>query len=428
MQLAVLGSGVAPPSPARGAPALALRTELTAWLFDCGDDTQRQLGRQSAVRHGRVNAFFVTSRAGGGALGLPGMLCIASAARDIARTASPPRGRGRGRGRDRGPPPRPPPPSPVAVFAPPGVADFLAASLTLSDTFLGMPVCVHELAWGAGADLEPSPRGGALAVRSLLCRRARLSGSRLAPDRLNPHGHHDVGTPPSPASARAQEGLKRRGVRAPARLPAAGDPGLDPDPAASAWTLALDDSVIVTAHPLGGGEGGAGPDSVLYVVREAARAGRLDAAAALAAGVPSGPAMGSLKSGLPVTLEDGTVFEASRFVGPDVPGRVVAVAGDAPPGALAAAAPLFRDADILVASAADAAGAGAAAGAARVGCLVLARFPAGSDPDAAVAAATAAAAAVAGDQHVVTVIAASDLDLLSVERRERVAGVGEEGG
>ena len=42
--------------------------------------------------------------------------------------------------------------------------------------------------------------------------------------------------------------------------------------------------------------------------------------------------------------------------------------------------------------------------------------------------ARAAAAAVAGDQHVVTVIAASDLDLLSVERRERVAGVGEEGG
>ena len=425
LQLAVLGSGVAPPTPSRGAPCIAVRGEATAWLFDAGDDTQRQLVRTAPLRSGRVDAFFVTSRAGGGALGLPGMLCIASAARDATRETMPSRGGG---GYGRRPPP-PPPIAPVAVFGPPGVADFLAATLALSDTFLAMPVTVFEFVWRPhDGPPPPSPLGrGARAERTLLSRRARLSVAQLTPDALNPHGFYDVTAAGDAAAAAASGGRATRAsaddprasTRPPA-LPGPGHPGAELAPSDACWTLLFDRGVVVTAVPLLGGGGNddtEGPPALAFTVREPARAGRLDVDAAHAAGVPSGRAFSDLKQGRPVTVGDGRVVQPSDVVGADVPGRVIALAGDPPTdpsssGALTQAAPAFAGADLLVAGASAAGDAGAAAAAAGVGTLLLTRFPPGADPGAAVASASAAAGPS------VHVVAASDMDVLSVERRE----------
>ena len=429
-QLAVLGSGVAPPTPSRGAPCIAVRGEATAWLFDAGDDTQRQLVRTAPLRSGRVDAFFVTSRAGGGALGLPGMLCIASAARDATRETMPSRGGGGGYGRR---PPLPPPIAPVAVFGPPGVADFLAATLALSDTFLAMPVTVFEFVWRPHDGPPPaSPLGrGARAERTLLSRRARLSVAQLTPDAFNPHGFHDVTAAGDAAAAAASGGRATRpsadDPRASTRppvLPGPSHPGADLNPHDACWTLLFDRGVVVTAVPLGGGGGGddaEGPPALAFTVREPARAGRLDVDAAHAAGVPPGRAFSDLKQGRPVSVGGGRVVQPGDVVGADVPGRVIALAGDPPtdpaspsslPNALTKAALSFAGADLLVAGAASAADAGAAAAAAGVGTLLLTRFPPGADPGAAVAAASAAAGPG------VHVMSASDMDVLSVERRE----------
>ena len=205
-----------------------MRTPHASWLFDCGDDSQRALVREvsllpaspgavaaAPVRHGRISAFFVTSRFGGGALGLPGMLCISSASRVIrgAEHAQPGGFGGLGGGGG-GPGDVGLPPTSVSVFGPPGIATFLNEMLTLSDTYLAMPVLVHEFGFGVpsggggGADRDgrrkgggggiaaavmPSRRGrGAVPVARTLSRRAKLSVATLLPDELNPFGFYDL--------------------------------------------------------------------------------------------------------------------------------------------------------------------------------------------------------------------------------------------
>lgn len=57
----------------RSAPAVALRKGKSNWLFDCGEDTQRQLLKQALVRPGKIDRIFVTRASGDSAFGLPGM-------------------------------------------------------------------------------------------------------------------------------------------------------------------------------------------------------------------------------------------------------------------------------------------------------------------------------------------------------------------
>lgn len=52
---------------------MALRKGKSNWLFDCGEDTQRQLLKQALVRPGKIDRFFVTRASGDAAFGLPGM-------------------------------------------------------------------------------------------------------------------------------------------------------------------------------------------------------------------------------------------------------------------------------------------------------------------------------------------------------------------
>ena len=129
------------------------------------------------------------------------MLCIASASRVVKGAERAPvqnnnnnnNGSGSGGGL---------PPTSVSVFGPPGIANFLNEMLTLSDTYLAMPVLVHEFGYGSNNNkgknglasmVAPSQRGkGAVPVPRLLSRRAKLSVATLLPDELNPFGFYDL--------------------------------------------------------------------------------------------------------------------------------------------------------------------------------------------------------------------------------------------
>lgn len=74
-----------------------------------------------------------------------------------------------------------------------------------------------------------------------------------------------------------------------------------------------------------------GVPSLGFALIEPARPGRFDAAAAAAAGVPSGPLYGELQSGRPVTLPGGAVVSPDGLVGPARPGRRLVFSGDTRP-------------------------------------------------------------------------------------------------
>lgn len=83
-----------------------------------------------------------------------------------------------------------------------------------------------------------------------------------------------------------------------------------------------------------------------YLYVEDERPGRFDVEAARSLGVPAGPLFGKLQRGESVTLDDGTLIEPSRVLGPGRPGLRIAYCTDTSPcdGALE----LARDADVLI--------------------------------------------------------------------------------
>ena len=179
-----------------------------------------------------------------------------------------------------------------------------------------------------------------------------------------------------------------------------------------------------------------GPDALGYVIRESARAGKIDAELAVSLGVTRGPMMAELKAGRSVTVAvprpppdaeegwgalDGVqemhVVRPEDVVSPDRPGRVVAILGDPLPprsdaetllppsspsssssspvsleqreaeraareaalAAFSAVVEVARDADLFVAGASAAAAAAEVAARAGASALVLTRFGKG-DP------------------------------------------------
>ena len=64
-----------------------------------------------------------------------------------------------------------------------------------------------------------------------------------------------------------------------------------------------------------------------FLITEAPDAGKLDAARLLEVGIKPGPIYGKLKAGLTVEWE-GKVLRPEDFLGPQLPGRRLAVLGD----------------------------------------------------------------------------------------------------
>ncbi len=52
--------------------AVALKSYKSTWLFDCGEDSQRQVHKQPLIRHGKMDRVFITNRRASNILGLPG--------------------------------------------------------------------------------------------------------------------------------------------------------------------------------------------------------------------------------------------------------------------------------------------------------------------------------------------------------------------
>ena len=51
---------------------MALKAHKSTWLFDCGEDSQRQVHKQPMIRHGKLDRIFLTNRRANNVLGLPG--------------------------------------------------------------------------------------------------------------------------------------------------------------------------------------------------------------------------------------------------------------------------------------------------------------------------------------------------------------------
>jgi ribonuclease Z len=89
-----------------------------------------------------------------------------------------------------------------------------------------------------------------------------------------------------------------------------------------------------------------GRSAIGYALREDARPGRFDVAAADALGVPDGPERGALQRGEPVTLDGGRVVRPEEVLGTPRRGRNVVLSGDTAPAASVVTA--AAGADVLV--------------------------------------------------------------------------------
>ncbi|KAK9821050.1 hypothetical protein WJX74_006080 [Apatococcus lobatus] len=301
MQLSFLGTSSDNPTTVRGEGCTALRNLRSVWLFDCGEDTQRSLLTHPYLRPGKIDRIFISCRCPQTVLGLPGVLCTISAARNMDSVSSD---------------------IPVHIYGPAGIAEFLRGMLLLSDTFLGMPVIVHELVGRPLGEPERQPRS--------VNRRAQLWHMALPPDQLNEDGYYDARPQPFRQRARTRShkaGFDPRANVRPLPLPSPGDPGKqDSDPASFTWTFLCDEEFMVTAFSLPAPEPTWG-----YVVTESARAGHLDPKRALDLGVQRGAAFTRLKDGFSVVGvgPDGEEIQVdpAQVISPDLPGRKVGIMG-----------------------------------------------------------------------------------------------------
>ncbi|OLP18309.1 ribonuclease Z [Leptolyngbya sp. 'hensonii'] len=119
MQITFLGTSSGVPTRARNVSAIALRLPQRAevWLFDCGEGTQHQFLR-SELKISQLTRIFVTHMHGDHTFGLMGLLASCGLA------GSPQR---------------------IDIYGPPGLDEYLRASVRYSQTHFSYPVKVHTV-------------------------------------------------------------------------------------------------------------------------------------------------------------------------------------------------------------------------------------------------------------------------------------------
>jgi len=120
MQLTFLGTGAGIPAKARNVTSIALKLleEIgSIWLFDCGEATQHQI-LHTNIKPRRVDKVFITHLHGDHLYGLPGFL----ASRSFQGGETP-----------------------LTVYGPKGIADYIAVSLKVSQTYLKYDLNVVEI-------------------------------------------------------------------------------------------------------------------------------------------------------------------------------------------------------------------------------------------------------------------------------------------
>jgi len=120
MQLTFLGTGAGIPAKARNVTSIALKLlEETGsiWLFDCGEATQHQI-LHTNIKPRRVEKVFITHLHGDHLYGLPGFL----ASRSFQGGETP-----------------------LTVYGPKGIAEYIAVSLKVSQTYLKYELKIVEI-------------------------------------------------------------------------------------------------------------------------------------------------------------------------------------------------------------------------------------------------------------------------------------------
>lgn len=129
MKITFLGTGAGSPSRARNVTSIALQLPQQArlWMFDCGEATQHQILR-SPLRLSQLERLFVTHLHGDHIFGLPGLL----ASRSMQNGGT----------------------TPVTLYGPPGLSEYVRASLELSQSHLAFPLKVETVRVGKGSGVS----------------------------------------------------------------------------------------------------------------------------------------------------------------------------------------------------------------------------------------------------------------------------------
>lgn len=301
VQLLFLGTGRGHPAEQRRVGSMAMKLSRSTWLFDCGEDTQRLVHKQPLIRHGKLDRIFITNRRSSNILGLPGMLCTMSSAREVGLDLAD---------------------MPLHIYGPPGLATFVRPLLQLSDTYIAMPIIVHEFVDHA-VSVEEMENPEQLDQRSCLFR------VLLPPDKLNPKGYYDGTLAPFLSRASARTNAMARGVdeRVNHRqlpLPPPGNPAARVEGMHDMqWTIMCDQDQCMKAVRVP-----ADVPSWAFLWQEADRVGALDVDRCQQLHLGPGRHYRMLKEGKPVRNRLGELVDPKQVVAPDIPGRRLIVVGE----------------------------------------------------------------------------------------------------
>jgi ribonuclease Z len=120
MQVIILGTGSALPTPERRTSATAVLYEGEMLLFDCGEGTQLQI-RKAGLRHGKLSRIFITHMHGDHVIGILGLLMTMELS-----------------GRER----------PIELYGPRALGDYVTMSARLLSTGFRYPIIFHEVCPG----------------------------------------------------------------------------------------------------------------------------------------------------------------------------------------------------------------------------------------------------------------------------------------
>jgi ribonuclease Z len=116
LQVIILGTGAALPTPERRTSGTAILYEGETLLFDCGEGTQLQI-RKAGLRHGRLSRIFITHMHGDHVIGIMGLLMTMELS-----------------GREQ----------PIELYGPAALADYVTTSTRLLSTGFSYPIIFHE--------------------------------------------------------------------------------------------------------------------------------------------------------------------------------------------------------------------------------------------------------------------------------------------
>lgn len=122
MEITFLGTSAGVPTLARNVSCVALRLPQRGevWLFDCGEGTQQQLLR-SDLKLSQITRIFITHMHGDHVFGLTGLLATCGMANHAAR---------------------------IDLYGPPGLDEYLSATVRRSQTRFSYPVETHAIEAG----------------------------------------------------------------------------------------------------------------------------------------------------------------------------------------------------------------------------------------------------------------------------------------